>query len=308
MLDDSPRKARLQPFNHLCVKEYSVGDRDDDRAWKKRQRRQEKEVQNHATADQLDNAKPEEEPTPEEGHELAEEGLTEREKARKQKKEEKKKKRAEDLAALEEKEDALLKEKRELDSALLAIIGILDALQHESNVAGWIRAGGLWAGKAPPHLDDTLKEYVLPENGVRPPSPTDLEVNGDQGGEEEEQRPVSPSLAKRQRSLGLEGMESIGGDSKRTKFHANGGIPEPEEPIAAGNDAETVGSTADLHRPPSPCSEIATKPDKDHSRHEGSQQPKLWFEDEETFRTWVERGRKALRQLGLEEHDGIHSD
>lgn len=32
------------------------------------------------------------------------------------------------------------------DETLLAIIGILDALKLESNVASWIRAGGLWAG------------------------------------------------------------------------------------------------------------------------------------------------------------------
>lgn len=34
--------------------------------------------------------------------------------------------------------------KYEYDETLLAIIGVLDEIKHQSNVAGWIRAGGLW--------------------------------------------------------------------------------------------------------------------------------------------------------------------
>jgi hypothetical protein len=32
------------------------------------------------------------------------------------------------------------------DETLLAVIGILDQIRLESNIAGWIRAGGLWKG------------------------------------------------------------------------------------------------------------------------------------------------------------------
>ena len=35
-------------------------------------------------------------------------------------------------------------EKEGYDSTLLAVIGILDEIKEQSNVAGWIRAGGLW--------------------------------------------------------------------------------------------------------------------------------------------------------------------
>lgn len=33
---------------------------------------------------------------------------------------------------------------RKYDETLLAVIGILDTIKMEDNVAGWIRAGGLW--------------------------------------------------------------------------------------------------------------------------------------------------------------------
>jgi hypothetical protein len=35
------------------------------------------------------------------------------------------------------------------DQTLLAVIGILDTLKLESNVASWMRAGGLWKSSAP---------------------------------------------------------------------------------------------------------------------------------------------------------------
>lgn len=40
--------------------------------------------------------------------------------------------------------DPNIHEQEKYDPTLLAIIGILDAIKHESNVASWIREGGLW--------------------------------------------------------------------------------------------------------------------------------------------------------------------
>ncbi|OCB88877.1 hypothetical protein A7U60_g3972 [Sanghuangporus baumii] len=309
LLDDSPKKARLQPFNHVCVDEYSIEQRDADKALKKRQRRfeeHEKKAMVTPSVEHLGNTEHEKQSGLEEGLECVEEELTEREKARKKRKEEKKKKRQETIDAVEEKE-AFLSETGQYDSALLAIIGILDAIKQESNVAGWIRAGGLWAGKMPPpHLKDLAKAGVSAVNGERAPSPTDLEVN-DEKGEEIEQRPVSPSLAKRQRSLGFETLGTSAGDSKRTKFDASGDAPELEGPIEAGNDAETVGVAADGHEPSILHGVDGVEAKPNHSIHEETR-AKMWFEDGETFRTWVMRGRTALKQLGIEERDGISID
>ncbi|KAL5480207.1 hypothetical protein ACEPAI_1477 [Sanghuangporus weigelae] len=303
LLDDSPRKARLQPFNHVCINEYSLERRDSDKALKRRQLRyeeHEKKVEDLPVADIAD-AKLENKSALEERDGHAEEELTEIEKARKKKKEEKKKKRQEVLDAMDSQRD----ETSEYDSALLAIIGILDALKHESNVAGWIRAGGLWASKTPPSLYNSTKEDVSAVNEERAPSPADLEVKDEK--EDVEQRPVSPSLAKRQRSLGFEVLGTSGGDCKRTRFNASGDVPELDEHIAAGNDAETVGVAGDGHEPSIPRSENGVEAKPSHSVHEETR-AKMWFEDEETFRTWVERGRRALKHLGIEERDGISID
>lgn len=40
----------------------------------------------------------------------------------------------------------------EYDETLLAIIGILDEVRHQSNVASWVKTGGLWGPYPPQHL------------------------------------------------------------------------------------------------------------------------------------------------------------
>ncbi|KAF9494599.1 hypothetical protein BDN71DRAFT_977571 [Pleurotus eryngii] len=78
LLDDSPLKARLQPLNHLCVKEYTSEMR------------------------------------------LA------------------------DLQVVSEDSTPYdINAYYNLDLTLLAVIGALDAIKWESNVAGWVRSGGL---------------------------------------------------------------------------------------------------------------------------------------------------------------------
>jgi hypothetical protein len=65
----------------------------------------------------------------------------------------------------------------EFDKTLLAVIGIVDALRPESNVSGWIRAGGLWAGKGTSTAIAKNSESRPKEEELeRAPSPTDVEV------------------------------------------------------------------------------------------------------------------------------------
>lgn len=128
LLDDSPLKAHLQPWNHLCIREYvselrqvDVKVRD---AEALRQRRE-----------QLETNAPEEEA---EGEEAL---------PRDRRKEKKRKQREERLASLSPAElQPVDSEGRplEYDQTLLAIIGVLDAIKHEDNVAGWMRSGGLY--------------------------------------------------------------------------------------------------------------------------------------------------------------------
>lgn len=41
-------------------------------------------------------------------------------------------------------------ESLDYDSTLIAVIGFLDEMKKQSNVASWIHEGGLWAGHIPP--------------------------------------------------------------------------------------------------------------------------------------------------------------
>lgn len=59
----------------------------------------------------------------------------------------------------------------EYDETLLAIIGILDTIKMEDNVAGWIRAGGLWGphnnGGVISHLFSSSESTGQEEEDVR---------------------------------------------------------------------------------------------------------------------------------------------
>lgn len=115
LLDDSPHKAALQPYNHVCIPEYDSTRRQQDlrtfqatkelaegKADKKAKQKNQVETSAHST----DPMVPELSPT-----------------------------------------DALseLAEKEPYDSILLAVIGILETVKLQSNVAGWVRKGRLLA-------------------------------------------------------------------------------------------------------------------------------------------------------------------
>ncbi|KAJ8502413.1 hypothetical protein ONZ45_g11786 [Pleurotus djamor] len=89
LLDDSPLKARLQPYNHICIKEYTYEMREAD-----------------LEASSFD--------AEESGFEVDGYGY------------------------------------EGYDTSLLAVVGVLDAVKLQSNVASWVRSGGLLGGKELP--------------------------------------------------------------------------------------------------------------------------------------------------------------
>jgi len=148
LVDDSPRKARLQPWNHLCIEEYDTRLRTRDlEIWQRL----------HSTVGESKNAK---------------------------KKEEKKEKRRRQrsgaevdpvnsfLDTHESQPTAPLPLSHEkiidadpdsagYDKTLLAIIGILNEIKSQTNIAAWIRAGGLSRVKSMPQNSPRLPRPVL---------------------------------------------------------------------------------------------------------------------------------------------------
>ncbi|KAG8215876.1 hypothetical protein J3R82DRAFT_7841 [Butyriboletus roseoflavus] len=114
LLDDSPHKAALQPYNHVCIPEYDRMRRQHDlrsllstkepKGSEKAQRKNQVEIGIHSTDEMVPVLSP--------------------------------------RGALSE-----IAKKEPYDATLLAVIGILDAVKLQNNVAGWIRKGGLWAAQ-----------------------------------------------------------------------------------------------------------------------------------------------------------------
>jgi hypothetical protein len=44
------------------------------------------------------------------------------------------------------------------DPTLIALVGVLDEIKEQTNVAGWIRADSLWSGHEPPRVDGELEK------------------------------------------------------------------------------------------------------------------------------------------------------
>ncbi|KIJ05167.1 hypothetical protein PAXINDRAFT_159137 [Paxillus involutus ATCC 200175] len=123
LLDDSPHKALLQPYNHVCIPEYDSARRQADllsivtmrqhkesKGSKKQKLHNEVEAVDHVD---LDPTLPRLDAAP--GSPSSARSASS------------------DLVATEP-----------FDVTLLAVIGILDAVKQQSNVAGWVRGGGLW--------------------------------------------------------------------------------------------------------------------------------------------------------------------
>lgn len=154
LLDDSSLKAHLQPYNHVCIREYvaSLRGRDlevfaSERAMldgggKKRKRKAErkaKKVEKKAKArktdgmtsaggvvDKVDSDSGTSASSSIHPPSLAAQAQPE---------------------VLEQEPEAIGAEQAvggEYDETLLAVIGVLDEVKEQSNVASWIRAGGLW--------------------------------------------------------------------------------------------------------------------------------------------------------------------
>jgi hypothetical protein len=263
-LDDLPLKAVLQPWNYLCVSEYEserrnldvkIAERERERTWLAEQDRvkeiaEEEEMARDGTATDADMAavKSSENPTTE-----VENNEAERERKRKEKKLFKKEKL---LLAKEQQLEVQgngVEEEESYDELLLAVIGILDALKHEGNVAGWMRGGG-------------LVRVVGGDQETLPPNPRRFSL--------------SPSL-----------------------FHL---------PYKTLLDQETTGvplftfdELASSTTPTGNNMNSASTPTPTPVIPQSQYHPLLWYERPCVLSHWVQRGRKALAELGIDIIHGV---
>jgi hypothetical protein len=276
LLDDSPLKARLQPWNHVCLKEYVQATRNQDlkalelqelrKLWEQRQEQMQKEQeQERASAAAEEHALREAGPpaVQEDGGAQApatpksppSEGAAEDARSppptdgegKKRKRASKKEKReAELMARFAGAEAPPAEEAAEFDPTLLAVVGVMDAVKWESNVAAWIREGGLWgpfrrtAEVPAPHEPDEARDDAMVE--------TEAEAGAEAG----------------------QSAEGAG-----------------ETVLVPGNDADPLPSA----ETPQEATGDAAAP--------------MWFEDPEVVRYWADRGRQACAAIGVEVAHGI---
>ena len=156
LLDDSPAKAARQPYNHVCLPEYSAETRARDLELLHSARRREAELQDaEVRAESSSDATPPAEAEPDAPTEQLEDahGEGSNKRKRKNKKEMKQAAKRAQHAAVDEANAG-----KPYDETLLAVVGVLDAVREQRNVAAWIRAGGLWG----PHLSPLSHETAPP--------------------------------------------------------------------------------------------------------------------------------------------------
>ncbi|KAG1878965.1 hypothetical protein F4604DRAFT_1880247 [Suillus subluteus] len=159
LLDDSPHKARLQPYNHVCIPEYTSSFREKDlrqfqhekttRVHKPRKR---KRMANESMPDQTESAEillPSSDPDP------TVIGATSAHK--------------EHIFHLDHSAEPY-------DPTILAVIGVLDEIRKQSSVAGWIQSGGLWDIVPVPEAE---RESIIAPSATDASTVEDLQLSAD---------------------------------------------------------------------------------------------------------------------------------
>ncbi|KAH9956750.1 hypothetical protein BJV74DRAFT_984449 [Russula compacta] len=131
LLDDSHAKAALQPYNHLCVLEYTRGRRNADLA----------ALQQHAHAASQDAKDTNVPPPPPRAVSPPDDDGHEQEKGSRKRK--RKKKSMSPPAPQPAATGVNPPSELAMDETLLGVIGILHAARLQSNIAAWLRAGAL---------------------------------------------------------------------------------------------------------------------------------------------------------------------
>lgn len=137
LLDDSPHKARLQPYNHACIPEYtsSLREKDLQQFWHEKvtqtpKPRKRKWNINESVPDQTESAEilspSDSDPTiiGSTSDHVEQSSIP--------------------IPPAERTHISSQSSAEPYDPTILAVIGVLDEIKRQSSVAGWIQGGGLW--------------------------------------------------------------------------------------------------------------------------------------------------------------------
>lgn len=264
LLDDSTVKASLQPYNHLCVTEF-----DEAEAKRERQLLELEQIRMRAHL-----------PRPDEKENNRQKRLRREEAA--------------ERAVLDENG-----EPRGHEDMLLAVIGVLDRIRHETNVANWIKNGGLWAVGRPGHGHAAANAPPLASAPCALPE-TDAPASPQPDSLASTPRQSSPAPDPPSSSQILDASE-VSGKVPHPASASAAVAPSPSRPaedlvLPAAEDTADAISLANR----APIEPIGNDREVDPFDTPGMQaaQP-MWFEDKENYLHWVEAGRAALQKLSI---------
>ncbi len=208
-----------------------------------------------------------------------------------------------------------------MDETLLAVIGVLDTAKTQSNIAGWIRAGGLWLGKRSGH---SVTAHPHAESLMRSPNDGQADPSGGVTSEELATLPVSSPQA----TVVAEFESDEKHRASASQDLDSGAGPGVDNHATAGNDAGTAqaaSSSPATHSSLAPHSSLTEESQSPAAMSLGETQKRIletnesetnssspvsepmWFQDESNVQYWVDKGRQALKSLGIEEVHGIRT-
>ncbi|KAG6887037.1 hypothetical protein C0992_001118 [Termitomyces sp. T32_za158] len=292
LMDDSPLKAYLQPYNHLCVREYTGALRQVDIQCRQREQRLHQILNSQAAKLQADTDTSSSVPEPHKS-------------ANKKRKRPKKKHAAHEpaeAAAEAEDDTSLGLGLGGYDPTLLAIVGVLEEIKWEGNVAGWVRSGGLAAS--------CLEDLERRGGGGKE---DDKEEDSEKGEEEEEDKGEEEET--KNPNITTDANANTLQDPKRRRVSNDPPCPFPPIPhtttspsppsspslttaTTTATATATATSTATTSTAAAAAAEAPTAPETLGDTGQ-------WFEDEAVMRFWVRRGVEALEGLGVEVVSGV---
>ena len=170
----------------------------------------------------------------------------------------------EDLLRAQETEEAqliALRDKMVYDETLLALIGILDHIKYEGNVAGWMRSGGLLRLDFSEEITLTAKRTGSP--------------------------PTTPSPKRRRMN-----------DKSKLAFGDDNVSPPSSPPLSSPQDVKSSSPGQQS----SPLQALMSGP---LAESDESSSPASWFERPAVMRFWANQGRRALKELTIEAVSGV---
>ena len=175
------------------------------------------------------------------------------------------------------------------DKTLLAVVGVLDTVRAQRNVAAWIHAGGLWGPIGPPkHAGSTVSSVASSSDEQTAALEKQADGVDDAqpgGGKKRRKKPRHKAV---RREAEAEAARLAAASETGSQVHALS---------PAGNDEVTTAATPPGLKMTSDLSAVEDAPEVSSAT--------IWFEDPRVVDHWATLGREVLEEMGIPVEHGM---